>query len=336
MVLIKPMKKLLLLGFLSLFLVNGYAQMRRPTIMVVPSDVWCFEHGYVLLDQNGQRIPDYQAALQSNGEIRSLIGSLGNMMASYDFPLKNLEAELRKMKKEEQEMQALASQASGAPIAENAIDRLRRSAKCDIIIDVNYKTLRNGPVSKVVFNITAIDPYSSMEVAACPPVETPAVTASVEKLLDTAVQDVKATFCSKIQHFFEDTFKNGRNARILLKRFEDCPYTFDQDVDYFGEDVSFSEVIQLWMNQLCVEGRYSIADESTNTLDFNPARIPVRKENIAGREVAIDAAGFARDLAKKLKSEYGIQSRVYSKGLGEAWVILGSSSDSGEVISTTL
>ena len=330
------MKKLLLFAVLLLIGMTGVAQMRRPTIMVVPSDVWCFDHGFVMLGADGDRIPDYQAALQSNGEIRSLIGSLGNMMASYDFPLKNLEAELRRLKKEEQEMQALSSKESGAPIAENAIDRLRRSAKCDIIIDVNYRAVRNGPVSKVVFNITAIDAYSSMEVAACPPVETPAVSASIEKLLDTAVQDVKTSFCSKIQHYFEDTFNNGRNARILFKRFDDCPYSFDQDVDYFGEEVSFSEVIQLWMNELCVGGRYSVADESENTLDFNPARIPVRKENIAGREVSIDAAAFARDVARKLKSEYGIQTRVYSKGLGEAWVLLGVSSDTGEVISTTL
>lgn len=302
------------------------AQMKRPTVMVVPSDIWCNDNGFtVKFDDFGttRLVPDYAKAMQNSYEIRSLVGSLGNMMASFDFPLKNLEAELKRLNNDEAEMSLITGKDTGAQIAESPVDRLRRNAKCDIVIDVAYRKIRQGPYSKLVFNITAIDAYSSMEVAACPPVETEAVEAPVEVLLDRAVQDVKSTFCARIQKYFEDTYNNGRNARILLKRFDDCPLDFESEVQYNGVDAELSEVIQVWFDSQCVKGQFNLANATSNTMDFNPARIPVRGQNLAGKEVSIDASAFARPLARMLKNNYGIETKVYPKGLGETWLILG-------------
>ena len=318
-----------LIAALSLFLALASvasAQMKRPTIMVVPSDEWCISNGYYTSfnDMGRERnVPDYEAALQGSAEIRSLIGSIGNMMASYDFPLKSLEAELKRLSNDDAELSLITSKYTGAEVAESPVDRIRRSAKCDIVIDVSYRAFRNGPYSRLVFNITALDAYSSMEVAACPPVETESVTASMEKILDRAVLDVKETFCSKIQKYFEDTYVNGRNARILLKRFDDCLYSFDDDVLYNGTEAELGEVIQEWFYQNCVQGQFSLANATSSTMDFSPARIPVRGKSLGGAEVPIDAAGFVRPLSKMLSKTYGIDVKVYPKGLGEVWLILG-------------
>ena len=305
---------------------SAAAQMTRPTIMVVPSDVWCNTNGYTVSfnDMGTMRyVPDYATALQTNQEIRSVIGSIGNMMASYDFPLKNLEQELKRMNNEEAELSVTTSKVFGDMVAESPVDRLRRTAKCDIIIDVAYRKIQNGPFSKIVFNITALDAYSSMEVAACPPVETEAVDAPVEILLDRAVQDVKSAFAAKIQKYFQDTYTNGRNARVLLKRFEGCELDFESDVVYEGQTAELAEVIQVWFSEQCVGSQYNLANMTPNTMDFNPARIPVRGKNLAGKEVPIDAAGFARPLAKWLKTKYGVECKVMPKGLGEVWIIMG-------------
>ena len=302
------------------------AQMKKPTIMVIPADVWCNDNGYMTSydDMGATRwVPDYKVALQSNSEIRSAIASIGNIMADYNFPLKNLEAELRRLQKEEAELSVTTSKDSFAMLAESPVDRLRRTAQCDILIDVAYRKIQNGPFSQIVFNITAIDAYSSMEVAACPPVQTEAVDAPVEILLDRAVQDVKATFAAKIQKYFEDTYEKGRNARILLKRWEDAFVDFESEVTYSGQEAELGEVIQVWMNDHCVGGQFNLVNATDNTLDFNPARIPVRGTNLAGKETPIDAAGFVRPLAKWLKNEYGIESKVLPKGLGEAWLVIG-------------
>ncbi|MBO4634387.1 MAG: hypothetical protein J5669_03345 [Bacteroidales bacterium] len=319
------MKRLILLATL-LAGITASAQMKKPVIMVVPADVWCNDNGYMATFNDmgtSMLVPDYKLALQTNGEIRSAIGSIGNIMADYGFPLKNLEAELRRMQNEEAELSVTMSKDSYEMVAENPVDRLRRSAKCDILIDVSYRRIQNGPFSKVVFNITALDAYSSMEVAACPPVETEAVDAPIEILLDRAVQDVKATFATKIQNYFEDTYTKGRNARILLRRWDDCPMDFESEVVYADTEAELGEVIQVWFNDHCVGGQYNLANATDNVLEFNPARIPVRGLNLAGKEVPIDAAGFVRPLAKWLKSQYGLDSKVVPKGLGEVWLILG-------------
>jgi len=319
------MKRLLVLAALFASLSLG-AQMKRPTIMVVPADVWCNDNGYMVsYDDMGTTrwVPDYKVALQSNSEMRSAIASIGNIMADYDFPLKNLEAELRRLQNEEAEMSVTTSKESFAMLAESPVDRLRRTAQCDIIINIASRKIHNGPFTQVVFNITAIDAYSSMEVAACPPVQTEATDAPVEILLDRAVQDVKSTFASKIQKYFEDTYTKGRNARILLKRWEDAFVDFESEVTYRDQEAELGEVIQVWMNDNCVGGQFNLINATDNTLDFNPARIPVRGKNLAGKEVPIDAAGFVRNLSKWLKSQYGIESRVLPKGLGEAWLVIG-------------
>lgn len=319
------MKRLILLAALFAGLNLG-AQMKRPTIMVVPADVWCNDNGYMTsYDDIGTTrwVPDYKIALQTNSEIRSAIASIGNIMADYNFPLKNLEAELKRLQKDEAELSITSSKDSFAMVAESPVDRLRRTAQCDILIDVAYRKIQNGPFSQIVFNITALDAYSSMEVAACPPVQTEAVDAPIEILLDRAVQDVKATFASKIQKYFEDTYQKGRNARILLKRWEDAELDFESEVAYEGQDAELGEVIQVWMNEHCVGSQFNLANATENTLDFNPARIPVRGTNLAGKETPIDAAGFVRPLSRWLKKEYGIESRVLPKGLGEAWLVIG-------------
>ena len=319
------MKRLLFLAALLSGL-SLSAQMKRPTIMVVPADVWCNENGYMTSynDIGTTRwVPDYKIALQTSSEIRSAIASIGNIMADYNFPLKNLEAELRRLQKDDAEMAVTGSRDSFAMVAESPLDRLHRTAQCDILIDIAFRKIQNGPFSQIVFNITAIDAYSSMEVAACPPVQTEAVDAPIEILLDRAVQDVKATFASKIQKYFEDTYEKGRNARILLKRWEDSGVDFESEVSYAGQDAELGEVIQVWMNDHCVGGQFSLSDATENTLDFNPARIPVRGTNLAGKETPIDAAGFVRNLSRWLKNEYDIESRVFPKGLGEAWLVIG-------------
>jgi len=322
------MKKhiLALMALLISLSLGAQMKMKKPTIMVVPADVWCNENGYMTsYDDMGTTrwVPDYKVALQSNSEIRSAIASIGNIMADYSFPLKNLEAELRRLQKEEAELSVTTSKDSFAMLAESPVDRLRRTAQCDILIDISYRKILYGPTSQIVFNITAIDAYSSMEVAACPPVQTEAVDAPIEILLDRAVQDVKATFATKIEEYFKDTYNKGRNARILLKRWEDAFVDFESEVTYSGKEAELGEVIQVWMNDHCVDGQYNLVNATGNTLDFNPARIPVRGTNLAGKEVPIDAAGFVRPLAKWLKNEYGIESKVLPKGLGEAWLVIG-------------
>lgn len=90
------MKKVLFILSLVLVISGGcFAQAKKPTIMVVPSDVWCNQNGYMSsFDNQGQveKYPNYETALQSSSDLVLAISKIGEMMAERGFPLKDLSA----------------------------------------------------------------------------------------------------------------------------------------------------------------------------------------------------------------------------------------------------
>jgi histidinol phosphatase-like enzyme len=91
------MKKIVLMAFFTLVLgvATMMGQAKKPTIMVVPSDVWCNTNGYVQeYDELGTKktMSDYTAALQNSMELKLVIAKINELMADRGFPLKDLEA----------------------------------------------------------------------------------------------------------------------------------------------------------------------------------------------------------------------------------------------------
>ena len=77
------MKQKLLLLLMSALLTNGiFAQAKKPTLMVVPSDVWCSTNGYMTeYDNQGNimNVPDYQTALQTNMDLKLAIAKINDL-----------------------------------------------------------------------------------------------------------------------------------------------------------------------------------------------------------------------------------------------------------------
>ena len=120
-----------LAGSLALF-----AQATKPSIMVVPSDNWCVEHGYVQSYENqgrSKQCPDYRAALQGNSDLLTVINVINTMMAERGFELKNLEGALNKLEETSARNNMLTSK-SGAAVAESPIQKLYKVARADIVI----------------------------------------------------------------------------------------------------------------------------------------------------------------------------------------------------------
>ena len=75
-----------------------FGQARKPTIMVVPSDQYCISRGYTMeFDNMGTKVtlPDYQAALQNDMDLKLVISKMSGIMSDRGFPLKDLEQELK-------------------------------------------------------------------------------------------------------------------------------------------------------------------------------------------------------------------------------------------------
>jgi len=74
------------------------------------------------------------------------------------------------------------------------------------------------------------------------------------------------------------------------------------------------------MAQNTVSGRYNMSDATESFIRFEQVRIPLYDE----KNRALDARKFAKDLRKFLKSDpYFIESKLMTRGLGEAIIVLG-------------
>ena len=81
----------------------SYSQAKKPTLMVVPSDVWCFKNGYMMeFDNQGTivKIPDYKKAFQENADLVNVISKINGLMADRGFPLKNMESAIKTLEAE--------------------------------------------------------------------------------------------------------------------------------------------------------------------------------------------------------------------------------------------
>ena len=68
-------RKMLMIALLFSSSVAVFGQAKKPTLMVMPSDAWCNEHGYMqTYDNQGsqEKVPDYKAAVSTDKQLNAL------------------------------------------------------------------------------------------------------------------------------------------------------------------------------------------------------------------------------------------------------------------------
>ena len=306
---------------IALFLVSAvcFAQAKKPEIMVMPSDVWCNEKGYMTtFDNQGvqEQIPDYKRAVKTDKELTNVISKLGALMADRGFPLKDLSATITGIEQREAEERLVTSK-SGSTIAESLLDKIRRVAKADIILSVDWTVNQSGPKRSITYNLQALDAYTNKQIAAVQGTGAPSMAAETVLLLEEAIVLNMDNFANRLQTYFDDLFANGREVTVRVRVFDNGS-GIDMESEFDGSELS--EIIDDWMYENTVSHRYSKADGSENFIDFSQVRIPLYREN--GR--AMDTEYFVRSLSKYLKQPpYNLVSKVLTRGLGEAVLIIG-------------
>ncbi|QZE15185.1 hypothetical protein K4L44_04955 [Halosquirtibacter laminarini] len=297
-------------------------QAKKPTIMVVPSDAWCAQHGFMLnFDNQGSemRIPDYERAFQESPNLLLVVSTLNGLMADRGFPLKNMESVLKSLKQQHAEEMMIQSKETGAEMMESPIDALKKVAKADILMQVTWTVNTTGPKKSVTFNIQGLNSYTNKQVATATGTGAPSMNSSLPILIEEAVNSKIDGYCHRLQDYFGDLFENGREVNIHVRTWSDWGQDLESE---FGDD-ELSFVIEDWMQQHSVKGRFNTTDVTESMMTFEQVRIPMYYER-KGRKVAMDTRRFVRGLTKFLKNApYHIPSKVVTKGLGEVTIYLG-------------
>lgn len=304
---------------LTAFSLSAMAQAKKPTLMVVPSEAWCKAHGYEqTFDNQGmiEEIPDYKAAVSSDQQLNAIISKINTLMADRGFPLKDLQQNLRSISNLSAEDRLITSKTSGSNIQESPLDRLRRTAKADILLEIDWMVNTVGPKSSITYNLRAIDAYSNKQVAGAQGTGKGSFSAEIPVLLEEAVQDHMDSFVERLQSHFDDLLTNGREVVLDMRVFDIGTIDFEK---MYG-DLELSEVIDNWLSDNCVNHRFSKSDATESMILYEQVRIPLYKANGSAQ----DTYGFARELARFLgASPYNIIVKTVNRGLGRCLLILG-------------
>lgn len=311
------MKKIVLTLCGAIFFITSlFGQAKKPTLMVVPSDLYCSQHGYMQTFKNqgvSEKVPNYKMALQNDPELITAITVIGQMMSDRGFPTKLLEQELKSLDAESAE-DAMMTSKSGEDIAKTPIDKLREKAKSDIIMQVTWIVNKTGPRRSLTFNLQGIDTYTNKQIAACQGTGESTFSAELPVLLEESIANHLDAFNQQLQDHFEDLFQNGREITIRCKKWNDSDIDFESEFD----GMELGEIIEEWMSENTVNGSYNTSDATENMMYFEQVRIPMANEK--GR--AIDARQWTRGLVNHLK-RYGVESKLMMKGLGQATIVIG-------------
>jgi hypothetical protein len=314
------MKKSLFTLALALVALMASAQIKKPELMVIPSDVWCISNGYYTEVENmgtTVKVPNYKQALQENMGLKLAIAKINDLMAERQFPLKSLEQELKNLEQRRMEDNLTTSKA-GNELSESPLDEVARTAKCDIILELSWDVKDMGPKHSLSYILEGRDAYTAKSIGSAAGTGAPSFSADVDVLLEEAIVANMDNFNNRLQAHFEEMQQIGREISIDIKVFANNAAGVDLETE-FGDD-ELIDIINNWLQVNTVQGRFSMPYASENVANFTQVRIPVYDER--GR--AIDANAFAKSLAKVLKKEpYNIPSKVLVKGLGRAVIILG-------------
>ena len=316
------LKKIIILTGLVLLVMDLFSQAKKPTIMVVPSDNWCIKNGYTMTyDELGtlKTLPDYKLALQNETDLLMTIAKINTMMSDRGFPLVNLETALKNMEQESAEVSMLTSKAGGN-IAENPIDVLQRSANADIIIQLTYVINQQGPQRSITFLLQGLDAYTNKQIAGAQGTGEPSFATQTPVLLEEAVLAHIDDFNSRLQAHFDDLFANGREIVFQARIFDTSNIDLEEEFLFNNERLELGEIIEDWVSKNTVQGRFSTPSYTQNVIRFDQVRIPLYDDR--GR--ANDTRRWLRDLRTLLNGNpFNQQCKIYTRGLGEVWLIIG-------------
>ena len=305
------------------------AQAKKPTIMVIPSDAYCSRHGYTTewVDENGNKnvVSDIANIFKQDDieDLRLVISELSQIMAERGFPLKDLEQTLKSIQQETVEMSLIESSTSGAYVTESMLDKVKRTAKADIIIDLDYTAMQKGPQRYISYNMRGLDAYTNKVIAANSGVGEPSTTAPINLLLEEAVLNYMDSFCAQLMSHFEDMANNGREIVVKFRVWDNADVDLETEFDFEDDYLELTDIISYWMEDNTLNHAPTRTNATATYLVFEQVRIPLYKER-NGRQSALDARGFANGLRSYLKKEpFMIESKIYERGLGEVWIIIG-------------
>ena len=311
------MKKITLFILLCSF--NLVAQVKKPIVILLPSDNWCFQRFFSQeFDNDGVKIkiPNYKQAFEEDTELNQVVNRIGEYMITQGFELTDAAQEIKSINTKEAEDALTRSNKSGSEIRVNPLEKLKNTLRPDILIQVWWKVNKAPNANQISLILEAFDAYTNKRIASVtsngPIGQNEFIPESIFKLINNNV----GQFTNQLQGFFNDSFKNGREIQLERKVWNSWNKNFESE--YEGEELNFH--INQWMQKNTLNSKFSLSSVSENSLKFKQVRIPMLDQNNMGT----DSYTFSKAIQKYFKqAPFNIDIKVLQRGLGESVLIFG-------------
>lgn len=291
---------------------------KNPSVIVVPSRAWCERNGFMnKVDVMGEivSVPDYRRAFDMSADLNNITAKIGNLMSSRGYDLRLISRVLTNIDTENAEDAVMTSETSGAMVVETPIDKLRRVARADIWMEVDWQVNELGMKKSVTFNLSGIDAYTDQQIANSQGTGQPTFSDEIPVLFEQAVINNLDNFNEQLQSKLMEWAELGRSVTIQFKCFDACDYNFHTEFD--GEELGF--IIEDYLCEITTDGQCSPDFANANEMYFSNVHIPTLDEK--GR--TMDARRFGRMIQSMLRYEYQIDAKIDTKGLGGVVIIIG-------------
>lgn len=307
-------RNIFLLLFVFILSSSLFAQAVQPSLMVFPSRAWChqnkFERTVTKADGKEVRIQEYSKAFIEDKNLGPAIRTIGKMMQDRGFQLIDLETQLSS-----QDLETALDNSGNEDLDFSAYDKLLETAGPDIALHINYYTEVLGPRVTLFYDLTAFDAYTNKQVASTGLVSYgPVMSCPLQTLIQSALLSSIDAFNVQLMDHFQEMKEKGREISIRVNTISGWEDGLETDVN--GEELS--EIIEGWITSNCVAGRNHQKLVTETSMYYDSARIPLFNEE--GKPV--QARQWLRGLRKYLK-DIGISSKVKTRGLGQAQLIIG-------------
>lgn len=314
------MKRIFFLSFMFAFcfLLTMAQKATKPRIMVRPAEIWCTDNGFMMKNDDQGSImltPDYEKALQTNGDLALAISKIESLMTDRDFRISNFLQAIRGVRAQSARNSGITSKATGSGISTSFMDEINSQAKADIYFDVYWKVTKNGPKNTVSYTLSAYDTYTYNSIASVSGTGSPSFSAEVPVLVEEAVLGNMDSFLGQLQGYFDDCLANGRGISLEINCFADGS-GIDMESEYGGKELR--EIIEDWVSDNTVNRAYSLVDDTETSMVFQDVKIALYDV----RERPQNAGMFGRGLRRYLES-MGIKTKQGSSTLGRCQIIIG-------------
>ena len=168
--------------------------------------------------------------------------------------------------------------------------------------------------------LQGLDAYTNKQIAGAQGTGSPSFATETPVLLEEAVLSHIDDFNSRLQNHFDDLFANGREVACQVRVWDTSIIDLEEEFNYNNEELELGEIIEDWVSENTVNGRFSTTNYTENVIRFDQVRIPLYDE----RQRAMDTRRWIRDLRSMLGgAPFNQDVKIYTRGLGEIWLIIG-------------